>query len=84
MGCALSRMLVTYATGDLPAMQKLLLADNAASLLAPRNERWFPQLAGYLADRGAFVAVGLGHIAGDSGLVAMFERAGATVQRAAP
>ena len=84
MGCALSNMLVTYTTGDLPAMQKLLVIEGSATLLAPRNERWFPHLTGYLADRGAFVAVGLGHIAGDSGLIAMFERAGARVERAAP
>lgn len=84
MGCTLSSMLVTYATGDLPAMQKLLLVEGTASLLAPRNQKWFPQLEGYLADKGAFVAVGLGHLAGDDGLPALFARAGASVERVAP
>jgi len=85
MGCALSSMLVTYATGDLPAMEKLLVVEGTASLLAPRNQRWFPQLEKYLGEGGgAFVAVGLGHLVGNAGLPAMFERAGATVERVAP
>jgi uncharacterized protein len=83
MGCALSTMLVTYATGDLPAMQKLLLVEGTASLLAPRNQKWLPQLESYLTDKGAFVAVGLGHLAGDDGLPALFARAGASVERVA-
>src|SRR5678815_4648961 len=83
MGCTLSSMLVTYATGDLPAMQKLLLVEGTASLLAPRNQKWFPQLDAYLTGKGAFVAVGLGHLSGDDGLPAMFARAGASVERVA-
>lgn len=84
MECTLSKMLALYATGDLAAMEKLLVVEGTASLLAPRNQRWFPQLENYLADRGAFVAVGLGHLTGTDGLPAMFERAGATVERVAP
>jgi uncharacterized protein len=84
MRCSVDRTLVAYASGDLDVMQRLLGGEQAEKLLAARNRQWLPQLERYLASGGAFVAVGVSHLAGDSGLPAMLARAGYTVARTAP
>jgi hypothetical protein len=84
MRCSAQRTLAAYAAGDLDVMGQLLGAAQSETLLAARNRKWLPQLERYLADKGAFVAVGVSHMAGSEGLPAMLERAGYTVQRAKP
>jgi uncharacterized protein YbaP (TraB family) len=84
MACDLTVMQDAYKAGDLPAMTSLLVIAQAAPLLAPRNAKWLPQLERYLTERGAFVAVGLGHLAGDDGLVATLVHAGYHVERMGP
>jgi uncharacterized protein len=84
MRCSIARMLAAYAAGDLDAMGRLLGATQAETLLAARNRRWLPQLERYLAARGAFVAVGVSHMAGPGGLPALLAGAGYTVERAPP
>lgn len=81
MACELSTMLATYKTGDLAAMQKLLVVDGKTGLLGPRNKAWLPKIVAYFDRGGAFVAVGLGHMFGDEGLPALLEQAGYTVAR---
>lgn len=84
MRCSIERMLAAYAAGDLDAMGRLLGGAQAETLLAARNRRWLPRLERYLAARGAFVAVGVSHMAGPGGLPALLARAGYTVERAPP
>ena len=84
MRCSVERMLAAYAAGDLAAMSQLLGVAQSETLLAARNRKWLPRLERYLAARGAFVAVGVSHMAGDQGLPAMLARAGYTVERAPP
>jgi len=84
MKCSVDRTLVAYASGDLGVMQRLLGGEQAEKLLAARNRKWLPQLERYLAGSGAFVAVGVSHLAGDNGLPAMLAREGYTVERTAP
>jgi uncharacterized protein YbaP (TraB family) len=84
MRCSIERLLTAYAAGDLDAMGQLLGVAQSETLLAARNRRWLPALERYLAARGAFVAVGVSHLAGAQGLPAMLARAGYTVERARP
>jgi len=83
MRCSIEGMLGAYAAGDLEAMGRLLGVEQSETLLAARNRRWMPKLEQYLAAKGAFVAVGVSHLAGAQGLPAMLERAGYGVERAA-
>lgn len=74
--CDLARNRAAYAAGDTAWMIRTFHTERTAPLLGPRNEKWRPQLEGYLHAKGAFVAVGIGHLLGDGGLPAMLERAG--------
>lgn len=79
--CTLANLLGTYRTGDLVAMTPHLVVRGSDKLLDARNRLWLPKLETYFADGGAFVAVGLGHMIGTSGLPALLESAGYRVQR---
>jgi uncharacterized protein YbaP (TraB family) len=84
MKCDLARLVSAYRAGDIVTMQALLVIPRTeATLLVPRNKKWFAQLEKQFSQGGAFVAVGLGHLLGDNGLVAMLSRAGYTVERIA-
>jgi uncharacterized protein YbaP (TraB family) len=84
VACELARLRAAYAAGDLAALTRMLVIPGRSDeLLDERNRRWLPQIERYLADRGAFIAVGLGHLLGDAGLLVTLERAGYTVERRA-
>lgn len=84
VACELARLRSAYRTSDLPALTQALVGTvQREALLLERNRRWLPQIERYLASGGAFIAVGLGHLLGDTGLLAMLERAGYTVERQA-
>ncbi len=81
MACDATILRDAYHAGDLATLTRMLVIAQAQPLLAPRNAKWLPQLERYLTERGAFVAVGLGHLAGDDGLIATLIHAGYDVQR---
>ena len=82
MGCSLRQLDAVYDAGDLAAIEPLLVIPRTAeTLLWARNRAWLPTLEGYLSAGGAFVAVGLGHLLGEQGLVRLLARAGYTVER---
>ena len=81
MPCQIAHIKAAYAGGDLAAMGQLLGADQSAKLLTARNQQWLPQIEGYFATGGAFVAVGVSHMAGNDGLPAVLAKAGYTVER---
>jgi uncharacterized protein len=81
--CDLAASRAAYAAGDLAEMERVFGVDRTGLLLRGRNQRWLPAIEGYLADGGAFVAVGIGHLVGADGLPAMLERAGYAVDRMA-
>jgi uncharacterized protein YbaP (TraB family) len=84
VACELTRLRSAYRTSDLPALTQALVGTaQRDALLIERNRRWLPQIERYLAGGGAFIAVGLGHLLGDTGLLAMLERAGYTAERQA-
>ena len=84
MRCELDQMHALYLTGDLPIMERILVTGQSEQLLVERTKLWLTKLEPYFATGGAFVAVGLGHLAGDAGLPAMLARGGFSVERAAP
>jgi uncharacterized protein YbaP (TraB family) len=83
MRCDLLTIQHVYASGDAPALDRLLRGKHAAALLTDRNRAWLPQLERYLAGDGAFVAVGAAHLTSlEDGLPAMLGAAGYRVERA--
>ena len=84
VACELARLRSAYRTADLPELTRALVGTpQSEALLRERDRRWLPQIERYLAGGGAFIAVGLGHLLGDAGLVAMLARAGFTTERPA-
>jgi hypothetical protein len=82
MGCYQRQLDAVYDAGDVAAIEPLLVIPRTAeTLLWARNRAWLPKLEGYLGEGGAFVAVGLGHLLGEQGLVQLLARAGYTVTR---
>ena len=82
MRCELDQMRAFYVTGDLAIMERILVQGQSTKLLDERTQAWLGKLEPYFARGGAFVAVGLGHLAGAHGLPALLERAGYMVERA--
>jgi len=82
LSCAYSGLLAAYAAGDVAALDPMLVIPRSAeALLWARNRRWMPAIERYLGDRGAFVAVGLGHLIGEQGLPELLAKAGYSVER---
>jgi uncharacterized protein YbaP (TraB family) len=81
IGCEVETLRALYDNGDATMLEPLLVVRDQATIIDARNAKWQAQLEHYAADGGAFVAVGLGHLLGEHGLVAVFGRAGYTVER---
>ena len=80
VACEMEALRVAYRGGDEATLRRVLLQQGA--LLDGRTRAWLPRIERLLADRGAFVAVGLGHLLGDRGLPALLAQAGYVVERA--
>jgi uncharacterized protein len=82
LSCDYQTLTATYASGDVAAIEPMLVIPRTAEpLLFARNRAWLPKLEAYLADKGAFVAVGLAHMLGEQGLPVLLAKAGYTVTR---
>jgi uncharacterized protein YbaP (TraB family) len=81
MRCDLAANRAAYASGDLAEMERIFGAERSGKLLGPRHRTWLPRIEGYLAEGGAFVAVGIGHLVGPEGLPALLAAAGYAVTR---
>ena len=82
IGCEVDQMRVLYANGDAAALEPRLVVRDQATLIDARNAKWQAQVEGYAKSDGAFIAVGLGHLLGPHGLVAVLAAAGYSVERA--
>jgi hypothetical protein len=82
IGCEVDQMRVLYTSGDAAALEPRLVVRDQATLIDARNAKWQAQLERYATSEGAFVAVGLGHLLGPHGLVAVLAAAGYNVDRA--
>jgi uncharacterized protein YbaP (TraB family) len=82
VACEVAQLRAAYRARDLPELTRMLLDPlRGDPLIVERNQRWLRQIEHYLEHGGGFVAVGLGHLLGDSGLPAMLERTGYRVIR---
>ena len=81
IGCEVDQMRVLYTNGDAAALEPRLVVRDQATLIDARNAKWQAQLERYTTSGGAFVAVGLGHLVGPHGLVAVLAAAGYSVDR---
>jgi uncharacterized protein YbaP (TraB family) len=77
-----------YRAGDLDAIVRITIDPasgmSAAALdrlLYARNRAWVPKIEALIAARGAFIAVGAGHIPGPGGLADLLAARGYTVKR---
>ncbi len=84
MTCDLSRMSTAYGAGDAAALEIMLDVGHSPVLLDARSAAWVPEIEAYFATGGAFIAVGLGHLLGEAGLVARLQHDGYVVERVAP
>ena len=50
-------------------------------LIVRRNREWMPKLEAHIKRGHSFIAVGVGHLVGDRGLIAMLRKRGYTVER---
>jgi hypothetical protein len=85
----LTELVQAWAAGDMATLDRVFNEDmreaSAAlyqTLIVERNQNWIPQIEAALAsDQDAFVAVGAGHMPGESGVIALLEANGHAVTR---
>jgi uncharacterized protein YbaP (TraB family) len=82
IACNLSRTMTSYRDGDLEALTGSFDELTADKLLVQRNQKWIVRLEEIgRATKTAFVAVGVAHMAGATGLPALLEQRGYRVTR---
>ncbi|MGX6646779.1 TraB/GumN family protein [Maricaulaceae bacterium MS644] len=85
----LSELVQAWAAGDMDTLDRVFnedMRDASAelyeALIVQRNRNWIPQIEAALAtEQNAFVAVGAGHMPGETGVIALLEANGHTVTR---
>jgi uncharacterized protein YbaP (TraB family) len=82
IACHIGNRLAAYRAGDLETMTGGLDEVTADRILRQRNEKWIDHLDAMAREkRVAFVAVGLAHLAGPTGLPTLLEQKGYRVTR---
>ncbi len=84
-----SELLAAWKAGDLAKIDQLMLKDLRdkypaihAELIVKRNQAWLPAIEKMLRTPEAeFILVGVGHMAGPEGLVALLKARGCTVEQ---
>ncbi len=85
----LTELVQAWAAGNMETLDRVFnedmreaSADLYQTLIVQRNQNWIPQIEAALAsDQDAFVAVGAGHMPGESGVIALLEANGHAVTR---
>jgi hypothetical protein len=88
----LDALIAAYREGAFDRLSELTLdpeerrrhPERAARLFDDRNRAWIELLLPMLQRGTVFVAVGVGHFAGDAGLIALLRARGFAIQRVAP
>lgn len=84
---SVKELVTGWRTGDVPALEKLLLAELKESdevyqrLLVERNQAWAPRIAECQASNPCLVVVGGAHLLGPDSVVALLTKAGLTVEQ---
>lgn len=81
----LEKMMSAYLTEDLEAMDKVMNSEGMVSefrsiLLDDRNKSWVPKMEEAMKSNSVFMAVGAGHLGGESGVISLLRNAGYTVE----
>ncbi len=84
LACDLAKLRAVYLSGDLETMTAMVVIPQTRKLVVERSRAWLPEIESYFATGGAFVAVGLAHLAGDDGIPKLLAAKGYAVERAAP
>ena len=87
----LGGLLTAYVQGNEEGMVPLLFVPEDVTaqpafyekLFFARNEAWLPRIAAEIDQGGTFVAVGLGHLLGERGLIALLTARGYRIERVA-
>lgn len=74
-----------YAQQDLDGLLKLMLQSSSEkeldNLLTKRNENWIPKIQEMSKNnQGAFIAVGAGHLPGETGVLALLRKIGYSIK----
>jgi uncharacterized protein YbaP (TraB family) len=84
----LDNLVTGWRAGDLAAVERILnkslkkYPDLQETFLLQRNRNWVKEIAGYLTDeRDYLVIVGVGHMAGEEGLIRLLEKSGHDVEQ---
>lgn len=83
---AIEPLVKAYRDGNLDAIAELTQSGDSSMrevFLTHRNYRWVRKLGRVLAQGGAFIAVGVGHIPGEDGLLDLLDRRGYSISRMA-
>lgn len=86
----IDEMILAWRSGDLDKLDRLFVEDMKAFpeiyelILKNRNVRWIPQIEAMLATQPTeFVLVGVGHMPGENGLIALLKAKGFSVEQVA-
>jgi uncharacterized protein len=77
-------LILAYKKGDLPAIEQLVIDEedfNYEKMVKNRNVKWMKKLNSLLETPGAVVAVGVGHMTGQSSLIKLLAENGYAVKR---
>ena len=84
---SVTELVAGWRTGDVPALEKLLLGELKESaevyqrLLVERNQAWAPRIAECQASAPCLVVVGGAHLLGPDSVVALLTKAGFSVEQ---
>jgi len=80
------KMVELYKNQDLSGMQTMILSEKDGIgkydelLLVNRNKNWIPKMEKIMPQQPTFFAVGAGHLAGESGVIALLRKEGYTLR----
>lgn len=81
------QMVKSWHQGNLAGMERFVETFKAypkyyQAILVKRNHNWVPQIEAFLKDtKNYFVVVGVAHLPGEDGLIALLEKKGYTLER---
>ena len=79
------KMVALYKKQDIPGLYRLIKQSKDAGLdmgdfLDKRNKKWIERIVDRMDQRSVFFAVGVGHLWGEKGLIALLRREGYTIE----